>query len=85
MLLLQINLEGNKDEPCTAKLKDCVAKSRALLAATEHVEEAAQHLHYVTGHELTLAGEPYPPPGALRKAQLSEFCTRILRRASEVG
>lgn len=82
---LQINAEACKAEPCIAKLKGCVATSRALLAATEDVEEASQHLFSVTGSELTLAGQAYPPPTALRKAALSEFCTRILLKASELS
>lgn len=83
--LLQINSEANKEDPCVTKIKDCVAKSRALLAATENVEEAAQQLLTVTGTDLTLAGQAYPPPGALRRAALSDFCTRILLRSSELA
>jgi hypothetical protein len=67
---LQINTEASKADPCVIKVKNCIANSRALLAATENVETAAHQLARVAGAELTLAGQPYPSPGALRKVQL---------------
>jgi hypothetical protein len=80
---LQINAEAQKSDANLVKLRSCVAKCRAFCIATEHVQQAACTLKAATGADLALAGAPYPPAQALRKAALHELCMRILLRATE--